>query len=130
MTLRVDILSALQASMDAVVPGRVFRCRRYDLDLLPAIVVLPRSEVLSAEVLGVQDHVLSVDVDLYLSSEAEAESAGDALLADVLRQLHVDATLGLGPDVQVLPTSSVAWDFERSSSTQATIGIDIQYRTY
>lgn len=128
MSPRENVLAALVATLSPILPASVWRSRKEQLPTIPAIVVRPESEEDLGEMLGVTDATLTVAIEIYARGEIP-DQAADPLLADVLDALKVDATLGLGSDVQVLPRRRIDWDIENYDDAGVTVRVDIDYRT-
>lgn len=129
MSLREDILAALQATLAPILPASVWRSRKEQLPSLPAIVIRPEAEDDPGEMLGVTDSVLTVAIDIYAHGEIP-DQAVDPILSDVLAALKADATLGLFSDVQILPRRRIEWSDENYDDALATLRIEILYRTF
>lgn len=129
MSARESILAALQSALSPILPGAVWRSRRDQLPTLPAIVIRPESEDDAGEILSVQDATLTVAIDCYARGEIP-DQAADPILSAVIGALRADPSLGLGSDVQVMPARRIEWSTENHDDAQATLRVDIAYRTY
>lgn len=129
MTTRETLLEALHAALSPILPAAVWRSRKEQLPSLPAIVILPQTEIDPGLMLGCTDSTLTVAIAIYARADIP-DQAIDPLLADVLAVLRADATLGLGSDVQIQPARRIDWDIQNYDDGAATLYIDIIYRTF
>ncbi len=129
MSLREQILDALEATLQPILPAAVWRSRMEQLTSLPAIVITPMQEEDPGVLLGCTDSTLTVAIAIYARSDIP-DQAADPILTQVLSALKADSTLGLGSDVNILPTRRIEWQRQNYDDGSATLLIDILYRTY
>ncbi len=128
MSLRENILAALQVALSGIAGGRVYRSRKEQLPTLPAIVISPESEIDSGEALGVTDTELQVGITIYARGDIP-DQAADSTLAAAYAAIIASSDLGLGSNVQIMPGREVTWAIDDYDDSSVTLHIRIQYRT-
>ena len=127
MSARENVLEALFTTLTPILPGSVWRSRKEQFPSLPAIVISPLTEEGQGDVLGRIDCTLSVAIAVYARAEIP-DQAADQILEDILSALNADTTIGLGSDVQILPSRRIDWAIENHDDNAATLHLEILYR--
>lgn len=128
MSTRETLLAAVAATLSGVASGRVYRSRREQLPVLPAVIVTPSSESAEEELIGIGYRRLDIAIDVYASGDTP-DTAADAVLAAAWAALAADPGLGLGSEVQLRMAHSIDWDFEEYDHVRATLRVTLDYRT-
>ena len=129
MSIRESILSAMVVMLSSLCGGRIYRSRKEQLPTLPAIVIRPESESDDGETLGSRDINLIVAVDIYARGDIP-DQAADSVLESALSLIDSDATLGMGSDVQIMPTRQIEWSIDNYDDVSATLRLQIFYRKF
>jgi hypothetical protein len=128
MSTRETLLAAIATTLSGVASGRVYRTRREQLPTLPAVVITPDQEEANEDVIGAEDSMLTVAIDVYAKGDTP-DNAADATLSAVWSALRASIDLGQGANVQLMPRRSVSWDTEDYDMVRATLRVTYLYRT-
>jgi hypothetical protein len=84
MSRRNDLLNKIRATLESVLPGKVYRTRMisFDAAALPVVVILPRTEFTSRFVMGQRQVQLTVDAEVHGIGEYGRPGISDPVSAD------------------------------------------------
>lgn len=100
MSTRESILEAVKTTLSSVAGGRVYRCRKEQIETLPAVEISQAGHRALLSPVGVSDHELLVRVAVLAKGETP-DSAADATLVALHAALVADPSLGLGNDARL-----------------------------
>lgn len=129
MSLRKDILEALEAQIAAATGAPTFKTRRDPIpeEKLPAIVIEPDREPNSQQVIGRTDAVLTVAISV-LFTGAATDSANDALISQLQQLIENGLSVGTPDDgVQIGPDHDIEFDDESIELGRATFRVQAGY---
>lgn len=128
MSQREIILAAIETALSGVAGGRVYRSRREQIPLLPAVLIEPETADADEQVLTRLDHELMISVSA-LDKGDTPDTAADITLDAIHAAIMADPSLGLGSEVQVRQGFKTEWNFSDYDYVKATNRYTITYQT-
>ena len=129
MSLRKDILEALEAQIATATGAATYKTRRDPIpeEKLPAIVIEPDREPNSQFVIGRTEALLTVAISV-LFTGAATDAANDALISQIQQLIETGLTIGT-PDNGVLigPDHDIEFDDESIDLGRATFRVQAGY---
>lgn len=129
MSLRKDILEALEAQIATATGAATYKTRRDPIpeENLPAIVIEPDREPNTQFVIGRTDAVLTVAISV-LFTGAATDAANDALISQIQQLIETGLTIGTPDDgVQIGPDHDIEFDDESIDLGRATFRVQAGY---
>jgi hypothetical protein len=129
MSLRKDILEALEAQIATATGAATYKTRRDPIpeENLPAIVIEPDREPNTQFVIGRTEALLTVAISV-LFTGAATDAANDALISQIQQLIETGLTIGT-PDNGVLigPDHDIEFDDESIELGRATFRVQAGY---
>lgn len=129
MSLRKDILEALEAQIATATGAATYKTRRDPIpeEKLPAIVIEPDREPNSQFVIGRTEALLTVAISV-LFTGAATDAANDALISQMQQLIETGLTIGTPNDgVQIGPDHDIEFDDESIDLGRATFRVQASY---
>lgn len=129
MSLRKDILEALEAHVAAVTGAATYKTRRDPIpeENLPAIVIEPDREPNSQFVIGRTEALLTVAISV-LFTGAVTDAANDALISQIQQLIETGLNIGTPDDgVLIGPDHDIEFDDESLELGRATFRVQASY---
>lgn len=129
MSLRKDILEALEAQIATATGAATYKTRRDPIpeEKLPAIVIEPDREPNSQFVIGRTEALLTVAISV-LFTGAATDAANDALIGQIQQLIETGLTIGTPDDgVQIGPDHDIEFDDESLELGRATFRVQAGY---
>ena len=129
MSLRKDILEALEAQIATATGAATYKTRRDPIpeEKLPAIVIEPDREPNSQFVIGRTEALLTVAISV-LFTGAATDAANDALIGRIQQLIETGLTIGTPDDgVQIGPDHDIEFDDESLELGRATFRVQAGY---
>lgn len=129
MSLRKDILEALEAQIATATGAATYKTRRDPIpeENLPAIVIEPDREPNSQFVIGRTEALLTVAISV-LFTGAATDAANDALIGQIQQLIETGLTIGTPDDgVQIGPDHDIEFDDESLELGRATFRVQAGY---
>lgn len=129
MSLRKDILEALEAQIATATGAATYKTRRDPIpeEKLPAIVIEPDREPNSQFVIGRTEALLTVAISV-LFTGAVTDAANDALISQIQQLIETGLTIGTPDDgVQIGPDHDIEFDDESIDLGRATFRVQAGY---
>lgn len=129
MSLRKDILEALEAQIATATGAATYKTRRDPIpeEKLPAIVIEPDREPNSQFVIGRTEALLTVAISV-LFTGAATDAANDALISQIQQLIETGLTIGTPDDgVQIGPDHDIEFDDESIDLGRATFRVQASY---
>lgn len=129
MSLRKDILEALEAQIATATGAATYKTRRDPIpeEKLPAIVIEPDREPNSQFVIGRTEALLTVAISV-LFTGAATDAANDALISQIQQLIETGLTIGTPDDgVQIGPDHDIEFDDESLELGRATFRVQAGY---
>lgn len=129
MSLRKDILEALEAQIATATGAATYKTRRDPIpeEKLPAIVIEPDREPNSQFVIGRTEALLTVAISV-LFTGAATDAANDALISQIQQLIETGLTIGTPDDgVMIGPDHDIEFDDESIDLGRATFRVQAGY---
>lgn len=129
MSLRKDILEALEAQIATATGAATYKTRRDPIpeENLPAIVIEPDREPNTQFVIGRTDAALTLAISV-LFTGAATDAANDALISQIQQLIETGLTIGTPDDgVQIGPDHDIEFDDESIDLGRATFRVQAGY---
>lgn len=129
MSLRKDILEALEAQIATATGAATYKTRRDPIpeENLPAIVIEPDREPNSQFVIGRTEALLTVAISV-LFTGAATDAANDSLISQIQQLIETGLTIGTPDDgVLIGPDHDIEFDDESIDLGRATFRVQAGY---
>lgn len=129
MSLRKDILEALEAQIATATGAATYKTRRDPIpeENLPAIVIEPDREPNTQFVIGRTEAMLTVAISV-LFTGAATDAANDALISQIQQLIETGLTIGTPDDgVLIGPDHDIEFDDESIDLGRATFRVQAGY---